>query len=95
MSTTLNELFENVKGLRKRPRSWKDATIVPVYKEDGKQSVKNHRPVSLLSIDSKGFLKRLFDPLYLHLAVEDQFNQTFWNSLKTNNSWKIKFLVIG
>ena len=45
MSTTLNELFEIVKGLRKLPRSWKDATIVPVYKEDGKQSVKIYRPV--------------------------------------------------
>ena len=68
MSSTLNNLFENVKRLRTLPRCWKDATIVPVYKKGDKQLAKNYRPVSLLNIDSIVFEKCFIGPLFLHFS---------------------------
>ena len=37
------------------PTEWKMADMVPINKKDDKQSVKNHRPVSLLSTFGKIF----------------------------------------
>ena len=35
------------------PTKWKMANLVPIYKRDNKQNVKNYRPVSLLPFFGK------------------------------------------
>ena len=67
-NTTLKKLFRKVNRLRKLPRCWKDATIVPVHKKGNNHLVKNYRPAPLVKIDSKVFEKCSYDPLYHHFS---------------------------
>ena len=92
ISTALNKIFRNVKRLRKLPKAWKDATIVPVYKSGDKQLTKNYRPVSLLDVDSKAFEKCMYDPLYAYFSIylsKHQHGFVRGRSVQTN---MLKFL---
>ena len=50
------------------PDQWKLANVVPIYKKEDKQLVKNYRPISLLPICGKIFEKLIFDNLYAYLV---------------------------
>ena len=50
------------------PDQWKLANVVPIYKKEDKQLVKNYRPISLLPICGKIFEKLVFDSLYPYLV---------------------------
>ena len=47
------------------PLEWKKANLVPVYKKDDKQCLKNYRPVSLLPICDKSFEKLIFNEMFM------------------------------
>ena len=49
------------------PKKWKMANVVPVYKKNEKNIVKNYRPISLLPICGKIFEKLIFSSLYTYI----------------------------
>ena len=44
----------------------KKVTVVPVFKKGDHQCVKNHRRASLLSVFSKIFDRRIYNPMFKH-----------------------------
>ena len=42
------------------PTKWKMGNVVPIYKRDNKQNVKNYRPVSLLPFFGKTYIQLIF-----------------------------------
>ena len=46
------------------PLEWKKANVVPIHKKGDKQTIKNFRPVSLLSISGKIFECLLYDTMF-------------------------------
>ena len=46
------------------PKTWKMGNVIPVYKKNEKNLMKNYRPISLLPICGKLFEKLIFDNLY-------------------------------
>ena len=46
------------------PSEWKMANVVPVYKKNDKQNIKNYRPVSLLPIFGKIFERIIYNEMY-------------------------------
>ena len=46
------------------PLCWKKANVVPIYKKNDKQSIKNYRPVSLLPICGKIFERLLYNKMF-------------------------------
>ena len=46
------------------PKNWKMGNVIPVYKKNEKNLMKNYRPISLLPICGKLFEKLIFDNLY-------------------------------
>ena len=47
--------------------NWKDARVIPIYKEDDRRTLGNYRPISILPIVIKVFEKEVFKQLYKHL----------------------------
>ena len=54
-SKPLNIIFKSCLTQSIFPSKWKKTNLVPIYKKNDKQCVKNYRLVSLLSICSKVF----------------------------------------
>ena len=52
MQTTIYDFFVCMKS-EIFPTEWKMVDVIPIYKRDDKQSIKNHRPVSYLPIFGK------------------------------------------
>ena len=46
------------------PLEWKKANIVPIQKENDKQSLANYRPISLLPICGKIFERLLYNEMF-------------------------------
>ena len=46
------------------PLEWKKANIVPIQKENDKQSLANYRPISLLPICGKIFERLLYNKMF-------------------------------
>ena len=57
------------------PATWKMAHIIPVHKKEGKNIVKNYRPISLLPIFVKVFERLLFNSLFAHFHDNDLFTK--------------------
>ena len=53
------------------PSQWKMAKVVPAYKRDDKQNVKNYRPVSLLPIFEKVFERLIYNEMYSFFIEND------------------------
>ena len=51
----MNTIFKSIKRLRKLPRAWKGALILPINKKEPKHQnlVSNYRPISFFDIASK------------------------------------------
>ena len=65
------------------PDDWKKSNVVPVHKKEGTNLVKNYRPISLLPIFSKIFVRLIFNYLYNYLM------QNFLQSVS-----QVSYLVI-
>ena len=61
-------IFRNILESSIYPDQWKLANVVPIYKKEDKQLVKNYRPISPLPICGKIFEKIIFDSLYAYLV---------------------------
>ena len=48
--------------------SWKKARVTPIFKYDDRQKCDNYRPISILPLIGKIFVKEVFDQLYEHLS---------------------------
>ena len=59
----LNITFKTCLRTGKFPLEWKKASIVPIHKKGDKQTVKNYRPVSLLSTCGKIFERLLYNEM--------------------------------
>ena len=53
------------------PSEWNKGNVVPIYKKDDKQNVKNYCPVSLLPICGKIFERLIYNVMYDFLAEND------------------------
>ena len=53
----LKIIFSNILNSAVFPDMWKLANVTPIYRKEDKQLVKNYRPISLLPICGKNFLK--------------------------------------
>ena len=63
------------------PEAWKQANVVPIHKKEGKQFVKNYRPISLLPICAKLLEKLIFKYLYNYLTSHNLITKKqsgFW-----------------
>ena len=67
--TLLSILFQNCIDTRTFQDTWKKSNIVPVHKKGDEQIVDNYRPVSLLPILGKKFLKELFSIQFLSILT--------------------------
>ena len=64
ITTLLCQLFNKSLSTGKFPNEWKKANVIPIHKKDLTTSVKNYRPVSLLSVISKVFERIVFKHIY-------------------------------
>ena len=55
----------------KFPSEWKKGNVVPIHKKDGRQNVKNYRPVSLLPICRTIFERLIYNVMYDFLTEND------------------------
>ena len=67
ISDPLCSLFNYSLSIGSYPTEWKDANISPIPKKGDLSLVTNHRPVSLLNVESKVFERLVFKHLYNHL----------------------------
>ena len=68
LSLFLSAILRNIKRLVKIPNCWKIGAVSPIHKKGCRASVKNYRPVTLLSIVSKVLKRCMYDP------IEKQFS---------------------
>ena len=68
LSLFLSAIFRNIKRLGKISNCWKIGAVLPIHKKVCRASVKNYRPVTLLSIVSKVLERFMYDP------IEKQFS---------------------
>lgn len=62
-------------SLRNRcfPSSWKEATVIPLFKKGDRHEVSNYRPVSLISCLGKVFERIVFKHMYNYLLENNLF----------------------
>ena len=68
LSLFLSAVFRNIKRLGKTPNCWKIGAVSPINKKGCRASVKNYRPVTLLSLVSKVLERCTYD------LIEKQFS---------------------
>ena len=68
IETPLKIIFDNILLTGIFPEAWKQANVDPIHKKEGKQFVKNYRPISLLQICAKLLEKLNFKYLYNYLT---------------------------
>ena len=68
----LCSLFNKSLRLKKYPRSWKIAHVIPLFKNGDKSLPSNYRPVSLLSCVSKIF-EKLYIKTFLTIYIKINF----------------------
>ena len=62
--TPLRTIFQSCLDNGKFPSEWKKANVVPVFKKNNKEELKNYRPISLLPVSSKIFERLLYDSMF-------------------------------
>ena len=67
----LKIIFENILITSSYPDAWKIANVIPIFKKNDKQQIKNYRPISLLPICGKIFEKIIFNQLYIYFEYNN------------------------
>ena len=73
IALTLKLLFETKLKEKKFPDIWKLANVVPIHKKEEKKLLKNYRPISLLPIFSKIFLRVIYNSLFNYFVSNKLF----------------------
>ena len=60
----LSIIFQSYLENGKFPSEWKKTNVVPVFKKNNKQDLKNYRPISLLPVSGKIFERLLYDSMF-------------------------------
>ena len=71
----LNLIFKSCLETGQVPSNWRKANVVPVFKKSDKQLVKNHSPISLLSIIDKIFEWLLYNQMFEFFIRNDLISQ--------------------
>ena len=71
--------------------NWKDARVIPIYKEDERRTLGNYRPISILPIVIKVFEKEVFKQLYKHLNDNNLISK-FQSGFRPGHSTIIAFI---
>ena len=75
------------------PEDWVKGNIIPVYKKESKNYLKNYRPVSLLPIFSKIFERLIFNALF-NFFVQNQLFSDSQSGFMPDNSCILQLLSI-
>ena len=75
LSSPLSSLFSACFRQGVYPSLWKTANVVPVHKKQARSSMRNYRPVSLLSVVSKVMEKVINTTLMNHLEKKRLLSQ--------------------
>ena len=60
----LSIIFQSCLENGKFPSEWKKTNVVPVFKKNNKQELKNYRPISLLPVSGKIFERLLYNSMF-------------------------------
>ena len=71
----LGIIFRSCLQNGKFPTEWKKAIVVPVFKKNNKQEVKNNRTISLLPVSSKIFERLLYDSMFKFFTEDSLISQ--------------------
>ena len=71
----LTLIFEDCIAKGIFPDLWKLANVIPAYKKESKNIVKNYRPISLLPIFAKIFERLLYNSLFFHFYENELFTE--------------------
>lgn len=85
----ITHLFNMVSNSCIIPDSWKEATVVPIFKGGDKSKVSNYRPISLLPVISKLYEKLIHKRIYQFLQANSFFTERqcgFRPGMGTNDS---------
>ena len=74
LSLIFQSCFENGKF----PSEWKKANIVPTYKKNGKQLVKNYHPILLLPICGKIFEHLIYNTHFISFNKTTYLTKSIW-----------------
>ena len=66
----LHQLITNAWEMGSLPQTWKDASIITIYKKGDRPDCGNYRGISLLSIAGKIFARILLNRLSIHITPE-------------------------
>ena len=89
----LGLIFQSCFENGKFPSEWKKANVVPTYKKNDKQLVKNYHPISLLPICSKIFECFLYNKLF-HFFQENNLSSPNQSGFKSGDACTDKLLAI-
>ena len=76
ITVPLKIIFEQSLKEKKFPEVWKKANIVPVYKKDHKNLIKNYCPVSLLPIFCKIYGRVIYNSLFNYFKDNKLFKSS-------------------
>ena len=89
----LELIFQQAMESRCFPSEWKKGNVVPIHKKDGKQCLKNYRPISLLPICGKIFEKLIFNEIF-KFFIENELISPNQSGFKPGDSCINQFLSI-
>ena len=72
---SLGIIFRSCLENGKFPSEWKKANVVPVFKENNKQELKNYHPISLLPVSGKIFERLLYDSMFTFFTKNNLISQ--------------------
>ena len=75
------------------PTQWKNANVIPIYKKDSKNLLKNYGPIYLLPICGKIFEKCIFNSIYSYFEDNNLFSP-YQSGFRKNDSCVSQLLVI-
>ena len=75
------------------PGDWKKSNVVPIYKKESKNLIKNYRPISFLPIFSKVFERLVFNTLF-NFFLQNQLFTTYQSGFIPGDSCISQLLSI-
>ena len=71
----LGIIFRSCLENGKLPSEWRKASVVPFFKKNNKQDLKDYRPISLLPVSDKIFERLLYDSVFKFFTENNLISQ--------------------